>query len=671
MPGINETEGNPLAASSLKSITTLTTNKNAGVYYDPTTNRVVVHQADALLQGFNFGSAGIDIGANGVTIKDCTFSEPDNSIGASVYQTSTFTGLVVQNCTFAGGAGDPNSTVITSDAGTATIENNSFTDISGHGICIENGTISDNYIAGGGYGAGVHADAIQIEDTFGPITISGNLIDWTNNPDADEGTNNTIRISTDCGNTSNVWVTGNFLLGGAYSVIANPTTVRWVPAGGTGTVGQLGTMTNVDITGNYFGFAEFGEFYPGSPAVTTGNTLIDYTNPAYATAAWNAYSAKGVGTQYRVVSSGANISGNPNGTTTLYGNGYYVYLVASGLHETVFVGGPGKQYMDGGAGANIFKFLSVGDSAGNGSHDVINNFDPGKDVIDLSAINSNPGGISGASSNFTFIGTSAFTSAGDQVRYQYDPTTNQTIVEANLAGDTSWGSSSSANYQSPDIVIDLTGDLTLTAANFALTSAESAADMTAGGALLDPYVKSGSAFEYNFSNVQGRAYTSYSSVEYSGQVAADNYNVSASTNQISLSQNGVTLTRGAGSETFAIGSGSFAFTFHSNETINAADSGADTFAFGSGFGNETINGFGASGANADTLQLSVAAFSYLNAGMTQAQDLAAVLSQATSSPGTGRSPGALTITDSAGDSLSLAGITSATLAANPTAVKFV
>ena len=80
-------------------------------------------------------------------------------------------------------------------------------------------------------------------------------------------------------------------------------------------------------------------------------------------------------------------------------------------------------------------------------------------------------------------------------------------------------------------------------------------------------------------------------------------------------------------------------------------SGAQTFAFGANFGNETINGFTASGTNADTIQMALSSFSYLNSGMTQAQDLAAVLANATSSAS------GTAIHDSKGDSLTLAGFT--------------
>ena len=78
-------------------------------------------------------------------------------------------------------------------------------------------------------------------------------------------------------------------------------------------------------------------------------------------------------------------------------------------------------------------------------------------------------------------------------------------------------------------------------------------------------------------------------------------------------------------------------------------SGGEQFIFSAGFGNETINGFSASGANPDSIQLAKSAFSYLTPGMTQAEDLAAVMSHAT------RSASGLTIADSHGDSLTLTG----------------
>ncbi len=97
--------------------------------------------------------------------------------------------------------------------------------------------------------------------------------------------------------------------------------------------------------------------------------------------------------------------------------------------------------------------------------------------------------------------------------------------------------------------------------------------------------------------------------------------------------------------------------YHANETIDVRASGADAFAFGANFGSETINGFRASGTNADTINFALSSFSYLNSGMTQTQDLAAVLANVTTSAS------GTTIHDSKGDNLTLTGFTSSMITA--------
>jgi hypothetical protein len=147
-------------------------------------------------------------------------------------------------------------------------------------------------------------------------------------------------------------------------------------------------------------------------------------------------------------------------------------------------------------------------------------------------------------------------------------------------------------------------------------------------------------------------------------------NVSATSDELDLSAGAVTVTRGSGTESLQAGSSNFPFNssdYRSTETIDAQPS--DHFVFNSGFGHETIQGFQALGSGADTLQLSISSFSYLNAGMSQAADLAALLMH--SAGGTS----ATTMTDSSGDTLTLAGLSRTTIAAdaatNPSLVKFV
>ena len=276
-------------------------------------------------------------------------------------------------------------------------------------------------------------------------------------------------------------------------------------------------------------------------------------------------------------------------------------------------------------------------------------------MIDLSLIDADitKAGVQ----NFTFIGSAPF-SGGAQVRYQFNPTNNTTLVQVSLAGD-----------PTADFTVTLGGLVPLTAANFALTASQSSADLANGAALSFKKVTTvaGAATEYAYTNVQGRDYTSFQSFYGSafGDLAADNLNLSSNANELVLFDPGQTVTRGGGAESLQLaGMGSDPLTYHAVETIDATAGGSQQFIFSAGFGKETINGFSASGATPDTIQLAKSAFSYLTAGMTQAEDLAAVLSQAT------RGPSGLTISDTHGDSLTIAGLTPTMIAANPAILAF-
>ena len=101
-----------------------------------------------------------------------------------------------------------------------------------------------------------------------------------------------------------------------------------------------------------------------------------------------------------------------------------------GSGETNFVGGDGSQLLFGGQGANILTatYLAIGDGG-----DLSSAFDPAKDVIDLSRIDADI--LTAGVQNFTFIGSAPF-NGGAEVRYQLDPTNNDTLVQVALAGDT-------------------------------------------------------------------------------------------------------------------------------------------------------------------------------------------------------------------------------------------
>ena len=211
----------------------------------------------------------------------------------------------------------------------------------------------------------------------------------------------------------------------------------------------------------------YGQYFPGtdSIATVTGITTVDFSNPAASTQALAAYVAAGLPTANVISGTSGGAGATGSAPTTLLGNGYVsAHLGAAGSGETNFVGGYGPQLLFGGQGANILTYLALGDGG-----DRMSAFDPAKDVIDLSHIDADI--LTAGVQNFTFIGSAPF-SGGAQVRYQLNPTNDTTTVQAALAGDTT-----------ADFSITLAGLVPLTAANFALTSAQSSAALANGAAL--------------------------------------------------------------------------------------------------------------------------------------------------------------------------------------------
>jgi Right handed beta helix region len=632
LPGIDTMTGNPYATSSLLDVSKITQNSKAPIYYNPSTNTVYIFQAGAVISGINFGDATVLVNADNVTIKDCTFIGDAHSSFAIRQEFGA--GTTVENCTFQGSKEPTEGADWIFSNANINIEDNNFLDTPGDAIDISGsatggGLIAGNYFSGSGYATGAHADAIWVTKSTEPLTITDNFIDQTAHPNSVGVSNSSIRITAETGNVANVTVSGNYLIGGSEGIGVGPGSTTY-------------TVNNVSVVNNYIGFYSYFPYYPGTDSYATmsGTTIVDFSNPADSTQALATYLAD-VPTTNAVPASGP---------TMVFGNGVAAAHLGASTGETNFVGGLGSQVLFGNQGVSILTYLAIGDGG-----DVMTAFDPAKDVIDLSNIDADittPG-----VQNFTFIGDAPFT-GGAQVRYQLSPANNTTIVQAALAGDAS-----------ADFTLTLRGLVPLTAADFALTPSQSAADLTNGGML--SYKKlttaAGAPAEYAYTNVQGKAYTSYESFIGSiyENLAADDLNLSSNTNELVLYDPTQTVTRGGGAETLLVaGMGSDPLTYHPVETIDATTSGGEQFIFSAGFGKETIQGFNASGASPDSIQLATSAFSYLTPGMTQAQDLAAVLSQAT------RGPSGLTISDTHGDSLTVAGLTPSMLAVNPAMLQF-
>jgi hypothetical protein len=642
LPGIDTMTGNPYATSSLLDVTKITQNTKAPYYYNPSTNTVYVVQSGVVLSGINFGSATVLLYGNNITVKDCTFSGTDAQ-GWAIRQLDNGSDATVENCTFVGSKSPALGACWIFSNADITVEDNTFLNSPGdaidiHGSATAGGVITGNYFSGEGYNTGAHGDAIWVTNSTEPIAITNNLFDETLNAGETGYSNSDIRLTGELGNLSNVTVSGNYLFGAGFTFEVG--------------FGDY-TISNVSVTNNVTGFDFFGQYYPGTEntATVSGNTTVDFSDSTdSSTNALAAYVAAGVPTANVVSGTSGGAGATGSAPTTLLGNGYVgAHLGVSGSGETNFVGGYGKQFLFGGQGANILTYLAIGDGG-----DLVAAFDPAKDVIDLSRVDGDI--ITPGLQNFTFIGSAPFSGAGAQVRYQLNPTSDTTTVQAALAGDIT-----------ADFSITLEGLVPLTAANFALTPSQSTAALANGAALTHTKVTTpaGAPTEYAYSNVQGRAYTTYESF-YASQwdLAADDLNLSSNQDKLVLYDPSQTVTRGGNAETLTVGTGSDPLSYHPIETIDATTSGSEQFICSAGFGKETINGFSPSGASPDSIQLAKSAFSYLTPGMTQAEDLAAVMSQAT------RSSSGLTIHDTHGDSLTLTGVTPSLVAANPGMLAF-
>ena len=393
--------------------------------------------------------------------------------------------------------------------------------------------MTGNYFSGEGYLTGAHADAIYVATTTGPVSITNNFIEETANAGQPGVSNSAIRITDEFGNTNDVTISGNYLIGSGFPVeVVAPNTSY--------------AISNVSVTNNDIGFDWYGQYYPGTTtaATVTGTKTVDFTNPTDSTNALAAYVAAGVPTTNVVSGTSAGATYTGSASATLLGNGYQgAQLGAGGSGEANFVGGYGRQIVHLSPAANILTYLALGDGG-----DYVTGFDPAKDVIDLSGIDGDI--LKAGVQNFTFIGSAQF-SGGAQVRYQFNPANNTTTVQAALVGDDT-SQMTVPGGSMVDFSITLTGLVPLTAANFALTPSQSSAALTNGAALT--YTKlttpAGAPTEYAYSNVQGRAYTSYQSFYGSAfaDLAADDLNLSSKANKLVLYDPNQTVTRAAASK---------------------------------------------------------------------------------------------------------------------------
>jgi len=188
-----------------------------------------------------------------------------------------------------------------------------------------------------------------------------------------------------------------------------------------------------------------------------------------------------------------------------------------------------------------------------------------------------------------------------------------------------------------------------------------------GVAVQQKSVMPSGSFEVAYTNLQGQAYASYEDIySPSGIKVAESLNNNNGTGSIALYSDGLTISSSTTQDNIQVGLDNFSLINHSSETIDATGYSNETFVFTQTFGQDAISGFVATGGMHDILQFDAAAFG-MTSSDSQAADLAALLTH------TQNIGGNAVITDIHGNSVTLTGVSTGTLAdpANAANFKFV
>jgi Ca2+-binding RTX toxin-like protein len=442
IPGLDTGVGLQIAETSLKSPQTLT--GTPGIYYSETQKIVVVYQDGITLSGIDLTGLSVMVQADNVTVSNCAFDATSGSFALKVYP--GYANATIDHCSFDGLKLDRGfEDFIVSQGTNTTITNSTFVNAPRDAIYIENGTVSHNAISGGGYNTGAHPDAIWIGKTTGAVTISDNVIDWRNPADSRAETNNAIRVTGENGNVNDVTVTGNVILGGSTSV--------FISDGPTQTHPTVGTVTNVQVTGNIVDHGRWSYLnmeYRPSDLVYADNVLATGPSPAMAVG-----SNPEIATPNHITGSAAvdSLSGSAQADFIAGGNGGD--WISAGGGNDVILSGAGHDYLTGGAGADYFMYTSVADVGIGAGCDLIMDFQVGLDKIYLAGLQGLP--PLAADESWHFVGSKYFTGRPLEIR-AYVSGSNNTIVAFDLDGD-----------MTTDMEIALSGKLNLTAGDFLIT----------------------------------------------------------------------------------------------------------------------------------------------------------------------------------------------------------
>ena len=317
-----------------------------------------------------------------------------------------------------------------------------FVDNVGDGVNENAGEGIDGVVAFINYALGANVENLSFSAATGNFTGSGNGLD--------------NRMLGSSGNDTLFGGAGNDVLdGGAGNDILNGGTGDDVLDGGSG----ADTMTGGTGDDVYFArdlgdgvIENAGEGIDGVVAFLDYALGANVENLTFSAATGN-FTGSGNGLDNRMLgSSGNDILFSGAGNDVLDG-GAGNEILNGGTGDDILIGGLGVDNLTGGLGNDLFVLATQAESGvGAGLRDIITDIVSGTDRIDLSGIDANA--ILAGDQAFTFIGTAAFTGAG---QLRYDVVGADIVLQGDVDG-----------IAGADFELQLTGVVAIAAADLVL-----------------------------------------------------------------------------------------------------------------------------------------------------------------------------------------------------------
>ncbi|WP_354063690.1 M10 family metallopeptidase C-terminal domain-containing protein [Devosia sp. 2618] len=380
---------------------------------------LVITKPGTVISGLNI-TGTVYIAADNVTIENCKITAASFSV---VQIKVGQTGVVIQDCEINGvGTNNAGSNGIT---GVGTFLRNDIYNVeNGINVAAGKGTlIEGNYIHDLKASGAPHYDGIQIDGGQSDVVIRGNTV--INDHDQTAA----VMIDNYFGPVSNVLVTNNLLVGGGYTVYSDAQF-------------NSSPLSNIKITDNHVGGGHWGDLNANSNSpVYTGNvkdgvalaaTLEHQTGSGGGTPT---EPAKPNPSESTTATEGNDKLTGDAKDNVIDGKGGNDVIDGRGGNDTI-IGGAGFDTLTGGAGNDVFVFRSASEIGNKlGARDIITDFTPGQDKIDLSAIDANSK-LAGVQ-DFTFLAgnNAAFTKTAGELAWHTEAGTGKTIVQGDTNGD--------------------------------------------------------------------------------------------------------------------------------------------------------------------------------------------------------------------------------------------